>query len=700
MSIATTITSASTAAVTKTLPPEDIWFGSTPKHLYRGYLNQHNFHAAKPKKPPVKFISPHRLGLGAIGLNYPPQEPHYEDDPYEDPHYDYPVDEVYPFDIIKTKLREPSYMSSTPVYNTKANPNSLFGEVDFDSYESTTAEPKPHEIKAIPRKATTKTLPVPVPVYAPKPEPIPTVYTPKPIPISTVHTLKPTTIPTVHTSELPPIPTTYTAKPTPVPTVYTPKPEPKPPVYIPSTYSTTTVKPYAYATPTTPSYSRKPVKKLTKKPLYYPKKTSKKPSFKNFKNDFYHHHHTTVKPVFHSIDYDFKKITENPVHEVPGEFIDLHLKAQEKPVEELNFGYFEIPPEHPVVPHEHPPVKDIHPVVPHELPAHQPLPYKIDSNLNPHYHSYKPIVKPFLDPGLRKPYQGLKPHFTKTTVKPHAYATPTKNPFLKAIKHPVVHHEHPTVKDIHPVIPHELPPHHSVVPPPHHPVTTVKPYHTTFEPFHIDIPVKKPYDPLARPYGYVTSNPYHVTTYVDGFVDPYNEPDPYGINSGYHFPTSTIRPLAYAVKTHVKPPVYHSTTVKPHIYHSTTVKPHKHFETSAPPAAYYPTPSPHDFYHKSNAHIDPYVPKHHHYDHQFKYNTHHHLKYPDTGVHLPPIGPYGGSDLFSNPLELVGLNDPWLPQGGDIVKLKPTSHPSYVPYEEFDLPKYQNHGHYHVPKVS
>ena len=700
VSIATTITTASSTTVTKTLPPEDVWFGSTPKHLYRGYVNQHQFHAAKPKKPPIKFIpnTPHRLGLQALHKQ-PPQElkpiyhqpyqepyvPHYQEPVYEEPEYNY--DEVYPFDIIKTKLKEPSYMKTPKLgyHHTRAKPHSehLFGEVDFDSHDSTTAEPKPNEIKSIPRTAITKSLHTEAPVYTTQSIPVTSVYT------------APTSKPTVHTPE-------------PVTTVYTPESTPKPPpLYRPTT---ATVKPYAYATSTTPPYvSELPLKKVTKKPYklkystmepyrthpttpfkshpihsgtvkpyhttfepyhydHHVKKVTKKPSFHNFKNDFYHHHHTTVKPVFHSADFEFHKVSLDPVNEVPSEFVDLQLKAK-KPVKDLKFGYFEIPPEPR-----------------HGYPA-EDFPHKIDvSHNNPgHFHSYKAVTKPYLDPGLKngKPYQPLKPHHG-TTIKPHAYASSTKPP-IKG--HSPIH------------------------------TATVKPHHTTYEPFHhnhYESAVKRPYIPLP----YSTPVPYHVTSHVDGFLDPYNEPDPYGINSGYHFPTHTVKPQFHHPLTHPNyhyhqatlsphvynpsteaPHVYNPPTVAPHFYHTTTVKPHKHFPTSDPTPIYYPTtPSPSDFYHKSVS-IDPYAPKHHHYDHKFKYNTHQHLKYPvhHKGTNIPS-DPHG-HDLLNQPLALAGLHDPWLPQGGDFIKLKPSSHPTYKPYEEYDLSTHYKYEH-SIPKKS
>lgn len=129
----TTVSTTSTTVRTKSLPPEDIWFGSTPRPLYREYVN--DFHNSKP----LRFIKSQRLGK-------PVQENHPAT-----------TEEVYPFELIKLKLQEPSYMTN-PKFTLTTTKKPLFGsDVEFDYHkgsESTTAQPQPNEIKSLPPSPT------------------------------------------------------------------------------------------------------------------------------------------------------------------------------------------------------------------------------------------------------------------------------------------------------------------------------------------------------------------------------------------------------------------------------------------------------------------------------------------------------------------------------------------------------------------
>ena len=129
---------------------EDIWFGSTPAPMYRGYVTNSykyrvrtkkpslKFHASDPSPPTLKFIEPHRLvgtkpsknHLGTKTTVKPTLQPLY---------YSSTKNLKKPYEIIKAELKEPSYM--TDLNWPKKAKNS--------PYENSQSLVKPQEVKSL-----------------------------------------------------------------------------------------------------------------------------------------------------------------------------------------------------------------------------------------------------------------------------------------------------------------------------------------------------------------------------------------------------------------------------------------------------------------------------------------------------------------------------------------------------------------------
>ena len=127
---------------------EDIWFGSTPAPMYRGYVTNSykyrvrtkkpslKFHASDPSPPTLKFIEPHRLVGTKPSKNHlgttvkPTLQPLY---------YSSTKNLKKPYEIIKAELKEPSYM--TDLNWPKKAKNS--------PYENSQSLVKPQEVKSL-----------------------------------------------------------------------------------------------------------------------------------------------------------------------------------------------------------------------------------------------------------------------------------------------------------------------------------------------------------------------------------------------------------------------------------------------------------------------------------------------------------------------------------------------------------------------
>ena len=135
-----------TTANPKLKEKDDIWFGSTPAPMYRGYVTNSykfrankkqpslKFHAADPSPPTLKFIEPHRLvgatkHLGKSTTAKPTLQPLY-----------YSTSLKKPYEIIKEELNEPAYMTD-PHFS-----------LDFKKehpYENKEPIVKPQEVKSL-----------------------------------------------------------------------------------------------------------------------------------------------------------------------------------------------------------------------------------------------------------------------------------------------------------------------------------------------------------------------------------------------------------------------------------------------------------------------------------------------------------------------------------------------------------------------
>ena len=133
---------------------EDIWFGSTPAPMYRGYVTNSykfrsakkppslKFHASDPSPPTLKFIEPHRLVGSTKPLKTtvkPTLQPLY---------YSSTKNLKKPYEIIKEELTEPSYMTD-PNFSLMGNQKEV-AKIKLQSpYDNTKSMVKPQEVKSL-----------------------------------------------------------------------------------------------------------------------------------------------------------------------------------------------------------------------------------------------------------------------------------------------------------------------------------------------------------------------------------------------------------------------------------------------------------------------------------------------------------------------------------------------------------------------
>ena len=465
---------------------EDIWFGSTPAPMYRGYVTESykyrqkpvkqpslKFHASDPSPPPLKFIEPHRLGH----MNHHKTSEKPVVTTVQPLYYSSTKKLKNPYDIIKEELNEPTYMTD-PNFSLKDTLKNLKSRKN--PYKNSDSMVKPQEIKSLkPQHVDIK------PLQSTTTEPYDDLYDYQNYDYDYNYDYV----------------ENYLARPDPSDVSSLP---PRPPVSQISTETPVTT-PIYYTTTTTPPPPPPP----TLPPV---KKKKKKPSFAQFKHNYYKkpvNTHVTRKPIITAgvttvkplvpLTSHFGNFDNFEIQKIqPGvnEFIDLTLKAH-KPAEELAFGYFELP---------HHEVSTEKPYIPVFTTKYPKLYHKANSgHYNPHDHE-KPEYNPYgyhVDT-TPKPFKTFNiPTQPYYNPQPEEYFYPEPEP----------HKVKPYVSGVTPTY---------STPKPYVPVTYEKPYlPDTYEykPHKI-----KPYVSTPKPY---VSTPTYVSTtapYVSDTYDPYFEP--------------------------------------------------------------------------------------------------------------------------------------------------------------------------------